>query len=135
MLRGICYWFCRVNLNDNNGVWKCRNGSLCRYRHLTHEEAGQVMYHGNDMEDCKACNGTGQIYNKHHDFHMTCLCCNGKRQVSVKQRILQKAANREWCDCKDDRDTDTMFFNDGQHPKCKKHCYVCRRCKCITQVG
>lgn len=136
MIRGICHWFCRVNENDKNGLRKCRNGSLCRYRHLTREEAEQIIQHGNQMEDCMSCNGTGQIYIRHHDFHMQCPQCDGKRQLTVRQQILRKAENREWCDCKEDeRDIDTWFFDDGRHPKCKKHCYVCKQCKGITQVG
>jgi len=138
MIRGICHWFCRVNENDKNGLRHCRNGSLCRYRHLTHEEAQAIIQRGNEMESCKTCNGTGQIYIRHHDFYMDCLTCNGKREVSVKRLMLDKAENREWCHCKkgnDDDEHDTLYFADGQHPKCKKHCYVCKQCKGITQVG
>lgn len=59
--------------------------------------------------------------------------CDGNKEITVKKNILNKCANREWCRCKDEGET--IYYPDGAHPKCKKHCYVCSICKGISQTG
>lgn len=139
MMRGICHWFYRVNENDCHGVRMCRDGSLCRYKHLTQDEVFQLQHHGHEKMGCKTCNGRKvQTMNwtfngKETPTNITCMTCNGHGEMPVRQIILDKAANRLWCRCGGDRDT--QYFPDNTHPYCRKHCYVCMRCKGITQTG
>lgn len=133
MMQGICYWFYQHNANDTR-LRYCRYGSTCRFKHLTQEEVHTIQHRGEDKIQCPSCSGTGQIYNRHHNFNMTCLSCYGKKEVAVKRTILDKCADREWCRCKEES-SESIYFPDGTHPKCKKHCYVCSVCKGITQTG
>ena len=138
-MNGICHWFYRVNVNDSR-IRYCRNGSLCRYKHITQDEVEELSRHGNELIMCPGCNGRGVQEIKTYGLNIAnsnveiqCMSCDGRREVSKRQRILKKVANREWCRC--DGRVDTHYYPDNTHPKCKKHCYVCVRCKGISQVG
>jgi hypothetical protein len=42
-----------------------------------------------------------------------------------------------WCTC-NPTETDfenAVYYNDGEHPKCEKHCWACHNCGKIIQVG
>lgn len=134
MMRGICHWFYQRNLNDLD-LQYCRHGSTCRFKHLTQEEVETLQQRGNDPVQCPTCSGSGQIFVRNLNLTMPCLYCYGKKEVTVKKTILNKCENREWCRCKESNPRNTIYFPDGTHPKCRKHCYVCRKCKGITQTG
>lgn len=140
MIRGICHWFYQRNPNDDR-LHYCKFGSTCRYKHLTQEEVYKIQHHGNDKTQCPACSGSGQIsvrmFNIRSDNKclIPCVTCNGSKEITVKKIILEKSSNREWCRCENDQDRDTIYFPDGHHPKCSKHCYICSKCKGITQTG
>lgn len=141
MMRGICHWFYRVNENDLHGVRMCRNGSLCQYKHLTQDEVFQMQHHGHEKKECKTCQGR-KVQTMNWTFNgkktptdITCMTCDGRGEMSVRQVILDKISNRMWCKCRDEDATETQYFPDNTHPYCKKHCYVCMRCKGITQTG
>lgn len=31
--------------------------------------------------------------------------------------------------------SDTVYYDDGGHSECAKHCWACRRCDAVIQVG
>lgn len=139
MIQGICHWFYRMNRNDQN-LRYCRHGSLCRYKHLTQEEVMALEQHGAEDQPCPRCHGQKVqpvkwvVRDVETQTQIMCMTCNGRGQISVRERILQKVSNRLWCHCKHPSSS-TRYFPDNTHPKCKKHCYVCTRCNGISQTG
>lgn len=139
-MKGLCYWFYRNNDGTGSSLKYCRYGSLCRYTHLTQDEYKQLVEGGENLISCPRCRGTGEQDIKLHGIasangtcKITCIDCNGSRTITTKAMILNKCSNREWCRC--GAFVDTIYYPDNTHPKCKKHCYVCSKCKCISQIG
>ena len=132
-MKGTCYWFFANNKTDHHGIHYCHYGSLCRFHHLTQEEVQLVRDGGSTP--CHGCHGTGeqtiQVFG--NPAKISCIICDGAMVLSAKKAVLEKAHNRDWCRCK--TDTDSTYYPDNTHPKCRKHCYVCVRCKGITQIG
>ena len=137
-----CHWFYRNNPDDHH-LRYCRKGSLCPYWHLTQQEVQQLMAQSKPTQDpCQRCKGTGQVLVhlfftttcNHKSSSIPCYVCDGKGTVSPRTRILDKSESREWCHC-ENPPQDTHYYPDNSHPKCRKHCYVCSRCKGITQTG
>lgn len=94
---------------------------------------------------CPRCKGKGKISVKvstcgpdgatpESSFEMTCFDCKGSGEMTAAGVRAKKAADALWCRCGNESG-ETKFFDDGEHPNCSKHCYVCLDCGKITQVG
>ncbi|NIN66268.1 MAG: hypothetical protein GTO63_16565 [Anaerolineae bacterium] len=46
---------------------------------------------------------------------------------------LDREYEEDWCHC--EGDTSTEYWADGEHPTCYKHCWTCRACGKLVQVG
>lgn len=138
MIKGSCFWFYRVN-KDESKLRFCRDGSLCKYVHLTQEETNLIHQKGSQQEPCSTCKGSKyQTFNwviqgVEKPCNVTCLSCNGSGETLIRDKVLSKARDRLWCKCKKSRDS--TYYPDNTHPRCSKHCYVCVDCKGITQTG
>lgn len=135
-----CNFFFDRNRHDRLGIIHCKHRSLCLYNHFTQEEYKQLGEHGNDLVDCPRCKGTGiqkiSAYGLNTPSNVTefmCIDCNGEKKVVMYKTLLQRAQLRNWCTCK--RETETQYYADGRHPKCKKHCWICLECNGFTQIG
>lgn len=66
---------------------------------------------------------------------MKCFTCDGSGEVDRAEYEARKKAEAEfWCSCGNPSE-DVRFYDDGEHPKCDKHCYECVDCGKIRQVG
>ena len=91
---------------------------------------------------CPTCKGTGQVEttvttcgsNEIEKYDIPCHVCNGRKEISKKEWQAHKDMMNLWCDC-GNPSGETTFYDDGEHPKCSKHCYVCNDCGKIVQVG
>jgi hypothetical protein len=92
--------------------------------------------------NCPKCKGSGEIeitcseYGKKgiEKFSLPCIYCDGKGEITKKEFNKLKAEKALWCSC-GNPSQETRFWDDGQHPNCPKHCYTCKDCKKIIQVG
>lgn len=138
-MNGICHWFFRNNQDDRH-IRHCRYGSLCKYKHLTQDEVRILSSESQHMQSCRRCHGTGTQHiqvlglKMAESFGIQCISCNGSGQINSRSVIIEKLSDRDWCYCRVPS-RDTIYFPDNRHPKCSKHCYVCRNCNGITQIG
>ena len=92
--------------------------------------------------NCPKCNGSGKMeiisstYGKKEieKFNLPCVYCHSKGEITKEQFDKIKAEDELWCDC-GNPSGDTSFWDDGQHHNCSKHCYTCKDCNKIIQVG
>lgn len=70
--------------------------------------------------------------------HIDCLLCNGKGYLTEREKEKYdrdaEAAENFWCKCPDGFNN-AIYFPDGTHPLCSKHCWACTTCDKIVQVG
>lgn len=91
---------------------------------------------------CPTCKGTGEVEttvttfgsDKVEKYSLTCHICHGKKEISKQEWKQIQAEAALWCDC-GNPSGDVDFYNDGEHPNCSKHCYTCKDCGKIVQVG
>lgn len=94
---------------------------------------------------CKSCKGTGKMVitateitaagaKEMPSVSIDCIRCNGSGEISAARQKQLEAQAALWCKC-GNPSGNSQFFNDGEHPNCSKHCYVCEDCRKITQVG
>jgi hypothetical protein len=134
LLKGSCIWFAKNNWSDNGErpIRKCRNGSLCRYLHLTGEECQYIFDHQKDTVECEHCifkyeekkeeKTERKIYTnipegnrpkifddlENEDLwdkirkEMPCWQCKDTRKMPARRRYHKKAQLRNWCDCSKD---------------------------------
>jgi hypothetical protein len=135
-----CNFFHDRNRHDRLGLIHCRHRSLCHYHHFTQEEFKQLVERGCELVDCPRCKGSGvqeiTVYGLNPSIKpsdIRCISCNGDKRVPLYKTLVEKADLRKWCSCR--RETEVQYYDDGRHPKCKKHCWVCLECNGFTQIG
>ena len=103
--------------------------------------------------NCPRCGGSGTmsigvtnmecidgkwVEHKEPATEIDCITCKGSKTMDEKKANLIKEAwedeRNRWCDC-GNPSGDVKYWEDGTHPHCSKHCYTCRDCGKITQVG
>lgn len=72
---------------------------------------------------------------KKWEMEIQCIYCDGKGEISEAQAKEIEDEKALWCNCEGDQSEDAIFWDDGEHPKCSKHCWTCRKCGKIVQVG
>jgi len=89
---------------------------------------------------CPNCKGSGKVTgtyiedDKEEKFPCKCYRCMGKGTITKAENDAYKAMMDAMCSC-DNPSEEATFYDDGQHPNCSKHCWVCNDCGKIKQVG
>lgn len=142
-IKNTCFWFARNNKDDRGRLRKCRDGSFCRFVHLTGEECNILDSDWNALTDCPSClykaspfpeglNESDELMERIRR-EMPCTIGCKDRKVLKRLVIVRDAKKRNWCECK--IKCGTQYFPEYSHPSGEKDTYVCNKCKCIVQVG
>jgi hypothetical protein len=94
------------------------------------------------MQTCPKCKGTKKLdikvttYGKPGEEikSINCIYCNASGKLTDSEIAKLKAEEEAWCRC-GNPSRQTQFWDDGQNPVCSKHCWTCRDCGKILQVG
>lgn len=152
-IKGSCFWFAKNNWTDTylsgekRTLRKCRDGSLCRFIHLTGKECQDLNNNWNALTNCPSCVYKSSPFPEGLEGHeliqekirreMPCQvdCRNGK--VLKRKLTISNSRKRNWCDC--DRETKTKYgvnrYDGYSHPLGERDAWVCNYCKCICQIG
>lgn len=91
--------------------------------------------------ECKRCKGTGEMAidfseggKKWTRTEIRCIDCDGSGEISEAKAKAIEDEKALWCSC-GNPSNDSIFWDDGEHPKCSKHCWTCKDCGKIIQVG
>ena len=101
-------------------------------------------------QKCITCKGEGKKPIEIHDMksgktrteYTPCYDCDGEgwvteeksHELAEKKRALAEEILLYWCNCGNPSD-DAKYWADGQNPNCSKHCWTCKDCGKLLQVG
>lgn len=94
---------------------------------------------------CIACDGTGKQNvmvttvsaekgNSSEMVEMKCQRCRGKGYLTAIEQKQWEEYDALWCECGNPSE-DVIPYADGENPNCHKHCYACKDCGKLLQVG
>jgi hypothetical protein len=95
-----------------------------------------------NLHTCLKCKGTKTLDIKITTYGkpgmevktIKCVYCDGTGKMTDKQIAQFKAEQEMWCRCSNPSG-ERIFYDDGEHPQCSKHCWACADCNKIVQVG
>jgi len=94
---------------------------------------------------CPACKGKGVITVsvtevspdktvERSESELTCYLCHGEKQVLKAVHDAHIEANNSWCRC-GNPSGDAIYYDDNQLGPGSKHCWCCKDCGKLLQVG
>lgn len=92
---------------------------------------------------CPTCHGSKKNSMTQVDFltgkvvaewKVDCIDCDGVGWVSAPKAKQIEAMKDAWCTC-GNPSGESVYWPDNTNPKCSKHCYTCKDCDKLTQVG
>ena len=98
-----------------------------------------------DRSSCPQCKGKGNLSVESSTIgsdgavvelpavELTCPTCNGAGKISREEQEWYDAEVAAWCHCGNPSE-DRVFYSDGEHA-CGKHCWCCKDCGKLLQVG
>lgn len=67
-------------------------------------------------------------------FDLKCDLCDGKGHITLQQMRYWGAQNKLWCSC-GNPSKESKYWEDGTNKYCSKHCWTCKDCGKLTQIG
>lgn len=145
-IKGSCFWFTRNNPDDKR-IKMCKDGSLCRFLHLTGEETREMCNDWEALTDCPSCVYKSSPFPEGLEGHeyiqekirreIPCFnkCRNGK--VLKRNLIISNSRKRCWCNCslENKKEFGSSLYSNYSHPSGEKDAWICNNCKGMTQVG
>jgi hypothetical protein len=92
------------------------------------------------MKTCPTCKGNKTVTctvsegDKATEFTMPCHACHGKGTMTEAEYKAWQRYLNSWCRC-GNKSGEVTFYDDDQHPECRKHHWRCADCGKILQVG